>query len=44
MFCGCVDNAGDWVEGLLFFVELLLNIGKEGGSSIVASPCSYILL
>ena len=35
MPCGC--NA-DGVGG--FFVDLLLNIGKEGGSSIVANACS----
>ena len=37
MFCGC---GADGIEDLLFFVDLLLNIGKEGGSSIVANACS----
>ena len=38
MLCGCNTNDAGNVEG--FFVNLLLNIGKEGGSSIVANACS----
>jgi hypothetical protein len=35
MLCDCgAGGAGG------FFVDLLLNMGKEGGSSIVANPCS----
>jgi hypothetical protein len=37
MLCGCGATG---VGGLLDFVDLLLNIGKEGGSSIVANACS----
>jgi len=37
MFCG---SGVDGVRTSLFLVDLLQNIGKEGGSSIVANACS----